>query len=135
MDFDSWFTTQFDETLSEPLAQTDGMSEVEIDSALHGQVIPSSMRAYFRVAGRHWLNTHYNEWLPLGAFESAGDYIVFMEENQCVVRWAYRSVDRTATDPTVFQVQSQGEASEFYSEEMAFSQFIIAMWKWVLASD
>lgn len=135
MKFDDWFIAQFRDVLSEPLAETDGIPDSKIDAALDGSSIPSSVRAYFRVAGKHWLNTNYNEWLPLGAFETIGDYTVFMNENQCVVRWGFRAADMNSDDPIVYQTQPDNDSLEWYSEEKPFSQFIIAMWQWVLTGD
>ena len=135
MKFDDWFIAQFRDVLSEPLAETDGISDSEIDAALNGSSVPSSVRAYIRVAGKHWLNTNYNEWLPIGAFETIGDYTILMDENQCVVRWGFRAADMTADDPIVYQAQTGSDPLEWYSEEKPFSQFIIAMWRWLLTGD
>ena len=135
MHFDDWFIAQFRDTLSEPLAEPDGLTDTQIDTALGGAPIPTSVRAYFRVAGKHWLNTNYNEWLPLGAFETVDAHTIFMNENQCVVRWAFRTDELATEDPTVFQAQPDSDPLVWHSENMPFSRFIIAMWQWVLTGE
>jgi hypothetical protein len=132
MKFDDWFIAQFRDVLSEPLGETDCIPDSEIEAALNGSSIPESVRTYFRVAGKHWLNTNHNHWLPLGAFQTMGDFTIFMDENQCVVRWGFRAVDMNSTDPIVYQAQPISDPLVWHSEEKPFSQFIIAMWQWVL---
>ena len=135
MKFEDWFIAQFHDVLSEPLGESDGIADADIEAALRGLSLPASVRAYFRVAGNHWLNTNYNEWLPLGAFESVGDYTIFMNENQYVVRWAFRTADMNVDDPTIYQTQPDVEPAEWHSEERPFTEFIVAMWQWVLAGE
>lgn len=135
MNFDEWFIVQFRDVLSEPLNTDDGICDTEIEASLNGLQIPLSIRAYFRVAGKHWLNTNYNEWLPLGGFEPAGDHTIFMNENQFVVRWAVRTAELIEDDPIVYQAQPDKDPLQWHSEKMPFSRFIIAMWKWVLTGE
>ena len=135
MQFDDWFIAQFRDTLSEPLTDADGMADSEIDAAIGSTKLPDSVRAYFRVAGNHWLNTNYNEWLPLGGFETVGNHTIFMNENQCVVRWAFRNDELAINDPNVYQAQFGADPVEWHSENKLFSRFIIAMWQWVLTGE
>jgi hypothetical protein len=135
MAFEKWYVDQFRETLNTPLSPQDGMSDAEIESLLRGQAIPSAMRDYYRVAGRHWINNSYNELLRPDALEDVDGYLVFMNENQCVVRWGIRNADQTADDPTVFQGQEINDVCNWYSEDLCFSQFMIATWNWVLTGE
>jgi hypothetical protein len=135
MSFDDWFIAQFRDKLLEPLAETDGVTDVEIEAGLNGASLPQSVRAYWRVAGNHWLNTNHNQWLGLGEFQTNGEYTVFMIENQGVVAWAFRTDDLNAADPIVYQGPPDGASSEWHSEHLPFSQFIVAMWHWVLTGE
>jgi hypothetical protein len=133
MDF--WYQSQFRETLGEPLSEVDAMTDSEIDSLLNGKQIPEAMRAYYRVAGRHWLNTNHNQLRRLDELESVDGHTIFMDENQVVVQWAIRDADLSTEDPIVYQGQLVDAAYEWYAEKYTFSRFLIAMWKWTLTGE
>lgn len=135
MNFTEWYIEQFRETLHEPLASSDAMSELEIENALGGKSIPAAMLAYYRVAGRHWVNTNHNRLRELSAIETVGDHTIFMDENQVVAQWAIRNTDLREDDPVVFQGQQRGSAHEWYPEKYKFSTFMIAMWRWILTGE
>lgn len=135
MKFAEWYSEQFRETLHEPLASSDGMSELEIDTALDGKSVPAAMRAYYSVAGRHWINANHNHLRTLSALETVGDYTIFMDENQVVAQWAIRNSDLNEDDPMVFQGQQRGSAYEWYPEKYTFSTFVIGMWRWILTGE
>ena len=135
MRFDAWYQSEFRETLGETLSEMDAMPDSTIDGMLQGKPILESMRAYYRVAGRHWLNTNHNMLRMPGDWESAGDFRIFMDENQNVVQWAIRNADLSTEDPIVYQGQQTDAGYEWYAEGYTFSRFIIAMWKWILTGE
>jgi hypothetical protein len=135
MPFDSWYVDQFRETLRVPLSETDGIPDSVIDGLLEGRQIPEAMRAYYRVAGNHWLNTNHNELRTIDSFESTDGYTIFMDENQVVVQWAIRNTDLSADDPFVYQGRRVESGYEWYAEKYTFSRFVIAMWRWILTGD
>ncbi len=135
MPFERWYVEQFRNRLSEPLANADAIADGEIDGGLRGQSIPAAMRAYYRVAGNHWLNTNHNRLRPLSELETIDDHLVFMDENQDVVQWGLRVADLTVEDPIVYQGQYCDERYEWYSESHTFSRFMIAMWHWILTGE
>ncbi len=135
MSFDLWYISQFRDTLREPLAESDRISEAEIDAALSGQQIPAAMRSYYHVAGNHWLNTNHNELRSLESLESVDDHTIFMDENQVVVQWAIRNADLALDDPVVYQGQPLDDGYEWYPEKHTFSRFMIAMWQWMLTGE
>jgi hypothetical protein len=135
MSFDTWYIDQFRDTLGEPLSDSDRIPDAEIDAALNGRQIPASMRAYYRVAGKHWLNTNHNQLRSPNALEVVGDYTLFMDENQVVVQWAIRNADLTLDDPVVFQGQPLDNGYEWFAEVWSFSRFMISMWRWVLTGE
>lgn len=130
-----WFIHQFRDTLGEPLADTDGIANEKIDALLDGSTIPQSMRAYYRVAGNHWLNTNHNALRPLDSLESVDGHTIFMDENQIVVQWAIRDADLTKDDPIVYQAQIGESDTNWQAEKYTFSQFMIAMWQWILTGE
>ena len=135
MKFVEWYQEQFRETLREPLGASDGMLESEIDEALGGKTIPSAMRDYYRVAGKHWINENHNRLRALSSLETIDDYTVFMDENQYVAQWAIRCADMNQEDPEVYQGQRIGSRYEWYAEKFTFSEFMIAMWRWTLTGE
>lgn len=135
MNFAKWYNEQFRKTLHEPLQSSDGMSEADIDNVLRGMSIPSAMRDYYRVAGKHWINENHNHLRDLSALETNGDYTIFMDENQVVVQWAIRNADMNQKDPTVYQGQQTGSTYEWFPEKYTFSTFMIAMWRWTLTGE
>ena len=82
-----------------------------------------------RVAGKLDINKEHNVLYDPEELRPADDILVFMEENQYVVVWGIRSADLSQSDPQVYQAATV-EPLEWYPEELTFSQFIIAMWKW-----
>ncbi len=102
MSYEAWFITQFREVLGQPLAASDGIDDETINASLGDSPLPSAMRAYYRVAGNHWLNSLHNELRPLDSLESSDGHTIFIDENQLVVRWAVRNADRTTDDPIVY---------------------------------
>ena len=135
MNFADWYNEQFRETLHEPLQPSDGMTESEIQNALGRKSVPAAMRAYYKVAGKHWINTNHNRLRELSALETVGDYTVFMDENQVVAQWAIRSSELDQEDPTIYQGQQSGSAYVWYPEKYTFSTFMIAMWRWILTGE
>lgn len=134
-DYEVWYLQQFRDTLDEPLGKSDGLSDEKIDTLLEGREIPAAMRAYYRVAGDHWLNTNHNELRTLDALETIDDYTCFMDENQMVVQWAIRNEDMVSDDPLVYQGIETENGYQWHSVDMTFSQFMMAMWKWVLTGE
>lgn len=137
MNFDQWYICQFRGTLGEPLPDSDGIPDDRVDGLLDGKLIPAAMRDYYRVAGKHWLNTNHNSLRALDSLESIGEYTIFMDENQLVVQWAIRDSESESEedDPIVYQGQRSDSNCEWHAEKNTFSQFMIEMWRWILTGD
>lgn len=135
MAYEKWYTDQFRDTLGETLKESDGIPDPAIDSLLKGRVIPAAMRAYYRVAGRHWLNINHNELRSADELESIDGYTIFMDENQRVVQWAIRDSEMGDDDPIVYQGQVINDHYDWSAEKHVFSRFMIDMWKWVLTGE
>ncbi len=116
----------------EPKA-SDGLPDAEMREAEKrlGLQLPISLRDYYRTAGNlSELNEAHNLLLgPHSLFVEEG-FLVFMEENQSVVRWGLKMSELSASqDPEVWQ-RVNSDRAEWYSEEMSFSEFIIRMFDW-----
>src|SRR5262245_65958972 len=84
----------------------DGLPAAVVDEAQRrlGVPIPASLAYYYRRAGRcAALNAvHHQLYLP-SELVVEGGYLLFMDENQSVVSWGFRTVDCHEDDPTVRQ--------------------------------
>lgn len=128
MSFRDWYARQFSETLSEPLTESDGIAEPEIDGLLDGREIPLALRDYYRIAGRHWMNSHYDRLLPPNELRSEHSHIIFMDENQNVGHWGFKKEDASKNDPDVYLGQWEGDEFVWYNQDQTLSRFIIASW-------
>lgn len=128
MSLSNWYTQQFDETLSEKVTESDGISEIDLNTLLAGQQIPQSLHDYYRVAGRHWMNSNFERLLAPDQLRCEGDYLVFMDENQNVGQWGFKRDEAQELDPNVYCGIWSKEELVWYAEEKSLSQFIISMW-------
>lgn len=109
---------------------------VEPSHGVAGQVpdwLPPALGELYRIAGMHPINrTHHRLLLP-DELERRNGRVVFAEENQQVVVWAF-DVEDQEDDPIVWQGQPEpAEPTGFvwYSEEQPLSAFVIEMWSWL----
>lgn len=99
--------------------------------------VPLVLRELYLVAGNHPLNRAHHRLLRPDELKPNDGRVVFAEENQQVVVWAFETTD-TAADPMVWQGQPDpDDATGFvwYSEELTLSEFVISMWRWIVTGD
>ena len=99
--------------------------------------LPLSLRELYRVAGNHPLNHVHHRLLLPDELERDDKRVVFAEENQQVVVWAFDVAERAA-DPLVWQGQPDRDGAtglRWYPEDRTLSGFIIAMWKWITTGE
>ncbi|MBL4844796.1 MAG: hypothetical protein JKY65_04650 [Planctomycetes bacterium] len=115
--------------LGRDLRESEGVSKEEVDQAAAGLgcALESSLRAYYRCAGRaDTLNSFHNEILvPQDWYLSEG-HLVFMEENQGVVSWGLK-VDADE-EATVWQRNNTSGA--WHSEEKPLLVFLEDLFAW-----
>lgn len=106
------------------------MRELEEAERRLGLRLPSSVREYYL---EHWYDRDkddddppHNRLLDPEELEIDDEYVVFMEENQGVVHWGFRTSDARERDPEIYQ-RLNTEPQEWNSEEMPFSEFIEEM--------
>lgn len=101
-----------EDELGEPLARTPGL--------------PQSLNDWYEVAGDGPVSRAHNRILPPVSLRTLDDKVVFAEENQGVVVWAFDASD-TSEDPLVWQGQPVADGVEWYSEDERLSRFVIDM--------
>ncbi len=92
--------------------EADGIEFAELKQLLGDRQVPRSLRDYYLVAGRHWLNSNIERLLPPDQLRQEQQYIVFMDENQTVAHWGYRHEDATADDPRVYCGSWEGRSAK-----------------------
>ena len=100
----------------------------DVESLLDDRIIPDSLRDYYLVAGRQWMNTHYDRLLQPNELRTADSYTIFMNENQCVSYWAFKNTECSLDDPAVYQGQFENETLVWYSLDQRLSRFIVDSW-------
>ncbi|MBD3673878.1 MAG: hypothetical protein HUJ26_10170 [Planctomycetaceae bacterium] len=128
MSFREWYKEQFSETLKEPLSDSDRIPDDEIDRLLDGREIPLALRDYYRVAGRHWMNSNYDRLLAPNELRREHSHIMFMDENQNVGHWGFNQEDAAENDPEVYLGQWEGDDFVWYDQGQTLSRFIIESW-------
>ena len=98
------------------------------------QRVPPALQAWYFVGGRSWLNSEHNRVLGPSDLRDSGDKVVFAEENQQVVVWAFDRFS-TADDPEVWQGQPAGDPVHWYPEDLSLSRFLIDMFHHTVADD
>ena len=133
-DFDQWYPGELEKLTGRKLTSADGFTESEISAIeeLRGLLLPTALRRFYALAGKHEITQEHDRLYRLEQLELVGGKLVFMEENQCVVFWG---VDvNGAPDPEVFQATLE-TPTDWYSEEWTFSEWIIQRLRWIRGAD
>lgn len=96
--------------------------------------LPGALKIYYEMAGRLAINREHNRLYQPRELTKLNGKLVFMEENQTVVFWGMDIKTLNLLDPEVFQASNETPV-HWYSEGLAFSDFIIKMWRWLRALD
>jgi hypothetical protein len=100
--------------------------------------LPRSLADLYRVTGRHPINHVHHRLFPPDELIRQDGKVVFAEENQQVVVWAFSNSDSTE-DPQVWQGQPASEdtndVTAWYREDETLSDFVVSMWKWIVAGE
>src|SRR5258708_23142597 len=122
--------------LKRGVEKNDGCVEKEIAKAEKGLGvrIPKAIREYYRIVGNNNdLNKYHNYFYDLKELVIDDEYLLFMDENQCVVSWGIKVSDINDENPEIWQ-RNNTEPVQWHSEEMAFTEFIQKMFEWVFNS-
>ena len=120
------------EVFCPPITLRDGTPAEEIskgESQL-GLSLPEALRAYYLTLGRHPLNQAHNRLLSPEEWFLHEGRLVFMEENQVVLYWAF-AIGEAGADPMVYQGINLGDkAIDWHSEEARCADFMLVMMHW-----
>jgi hypothetical protein len=113
------------------VVRADGVPELRIRTAEKrlGFPLPGAMRDYLGLAGLARENREHDRlYRPEDLLVEDG-FLVFMEENQEVVHWGIPLSHLSRANPAVWQ-RVNSEEPEWFSEQMAFSEFIVKNLAW-----
>jgi hypothetical protein len=121
--------------LARPLTAADHIPEEEIaaNEQRLGVKLPDALRVYYAVAGNmRRLNEAYNRLLAPADWRIERRVLVFLAENQGVVRWGVPATRSRRTDPAVVYsvADGQSERSDWAREELDCSDFLVLMLCW-----
>jgi hypothetical protein len=115
--------------LRRDLTATDG---IKVPSSV---MIPTALREFYQTCGGiPELTRAHNQLLAPADIEVVDAHHIFYDENQCVVRWAFRDADRANDDPVVYQGVTLDNGYEWHSEDMVLSDWLQLMSLWQLVN-
>jgi hypothetical protein len=117
--------------LGRPVGKGDSLPERRLARAEKrlGMTLPAAIRDYYLVAGAAIENREHNRLFTPEELLVEDGRLLFMEENQAVVHWGVPLRSKRRADPEVWQ-RVNGDQAEWYSEQMAFSLFIVKNLAW-----
>jgi hypothetical protein len=134
--FKQYYKDRFREIFGAPPSRSDGLGDNAVRAELRriGLVIPRALFDYYSLAGRHWINENLNRLRTIANLEWMDDKLIFMEENQCVAFWGIEKSDLSRADPLAWQA-SNNDPLQWFAEDYRLSQFLMAMWKWIMTGE
>jgi hypothetical protein len=112
----------------------DGLPAATVDEAQRrlGVRMPASLACYYQRAGRCTeLNALHHRLHAPSELVVEGGYLLFMDENQSVVSWGFRTADCHEDDPTVWQ-RNNTPPHAWFSEEKPFTRFLASVFDWYI---
>lgn len=116
-------------TFGYPLTERQALSREVLASAERrlGVQIPAALRDFYLVAGgERRFNRSFNQFLSPRDWEVDKQRLIFMDENQVVVRWGVSLRNAGAADPPVSQGVN-GQTIAWYPEHRKLSVFLAVM--------
>lgn len=124
-------------TFGYPLTAGKGVPTAVLEAAERrlGVRVPAALRDYYAVAGRERrFNTSLNRLLPPSRWEVDRKRLIFMDENQYVVRWGVSIRNPDSEDPPVSQAIPDEELI-WQPEHRRCSVFLAVMLHYQAVSD
>ena len=120
--------TLFESLLGRELTPRDGMPHTK-----HWSPMPWRLREYYQIAGRvDSINRCYERLYRPNKLDDEGGYRIFMEENQNVVVWAFKTQDVDQENPTIYQAAclENGELGKWYPQKQPCADWLVGMVYW-----
>ena len=118
----------FESLLNRKLGRRDGIAETKRWAAM-----PERLREYYQIAGRiDALNRCHNRLYRPDKMDDEAGYRIFMEENQNVVVWAFRTEDCGRENPAIYQAVclENGELGKWHPQQLPCAEWLVAMVYW-----
>lgn len=115
-----------------PFTAADGIPAADLDaiSGRCGYKLPDILQDFYTAVGQFEpVLTAHNRFYRPGGFVRMDGKLVFCEENQVVVLWAYNEAQECLTDPPIYQGVNNDEV-EWYVEADRASYFLVGMIYW-----
>jgi hypothetical protein len=121
--------------LARPLTAADQVSEevIRANEQRLGVCLPQALRWYFTTGGNmRQLNQAYNRLLAPETWRLDRRVLVFLSENQGVVKWGVKAGKVQPDDPAVLYTTADGHGghSDWAPEELVCSDFLVLMLCW-----
>ena len=98
-------------------------------------IVPAALREFYQTCGgMSELTRAHNQLLAPTEIEVVDGHHIFYDENQCVVRWAFRDADSAIDDPIVYQGVTLDNGYEWHSEDMVLSDWLQLMSLWQIVN-
>ncbi len=120
-------------TLARPLTADDRVPNevITANEKRLGVRVPEALRCYYASAGNMRLNNAYNDLLAPKSWKIDRGALVFLVENQGVVKWGVPARKARQADPIIlYTVSDGGEHSDWAAEELVCSDFLVLMLCW-----
>jgi hypothetical protein len=97
--------------------------------------VPEALRCYYATAGNMPLNNAYNDLLAPESWRLDRHVLVFLDENQGVVKWGVPARKARQVDPTILYTVSDGSRghADWAPEDLICSDFLVLMLCWQAA--
>ena len=100
-----------------------------------GLQLPAALREMYQAIGAiPALTRAHNRLRAPRDIEVVGEYHIFYDENQQVVRWAFRTADAEVDNPMVWQGAPREDGYDWHSEDMPIGDWIRVMTLWQLVN-
>lgn len=119
----------FEDLLGRKLKRADGISSEKIEDVENklGLVLPNPLREFYQLVGNLDIFTKsFQRFAAIDDLLIKDSKLIFLEENQSVLYWAYNLEDSDTDDPLIYQ-NTHYDTGEWYSENMRLYSFLILM--------
>lgn len=134
--FKEYYSQRFQKILGSSPQLSDDLGDDVVQAKLVERelTLPKALFDYYALAGKHSINTEYNQLLPIEQIRWMNRKLVFMQENQCVVYWALDQADINSPNPIVWQ-GINSDIVAWHKEPYKLYQFLMAMWNWTVTGE
>jgi hypothetical protein len=125
------FRLLFESLLNRKLTSKDGIEE-----GPKWRPMPETLKEFYRKAERvDSINRGHNRLYRPWEIERNNGYAIFMEENQSVVVWGFRTKDTAQDDPLIYQgTYLPNDQIEWFPEKVHCADWLVGMVHWQIVN-